>query len=835
MALTGIDLEKEKDGEPVEVLDSSDTETPFVNKITVEPIYLSDIEDDICKTKPATETPKITHYEKETVHMETGLKKDQSQYSSIKIDIQANLSERTNRKSTNICVADSIESYAELENVEENKDLFPNKRSREVIQDVNSTEEKASSGILKRKRMESTSVCEMSHKKKTSSDENAMCSGSDVNSSFKQIGDKETVEAVNLDSDFSTQIEVETMEKQDKVISYDFDKIDVKNLTSSPDYTVCDTQEVVSVQEVRSEGESTLVTVEISDKIEQIEQTRAQADDNIIDEINVVEKAEEKDPHTENRSSNSVVETEQFEKITQPNESNGKPINTNSTSASKTLLDTGQSVLMKQPVRTDANNALSNTTYEFKRVSSLSSTKETLSDKSEVVVTDIETTSESHILSTESIEIVGNEVMATEVSKQTLSENTDESTGESQEQTSANDTSQEMVIYLTENVPDDSETDSEYVISVEIPEKLLPIYTCQADTHQCSDTTCAAVSSDCVKQNLETEDEISAHETEAVGSTQSNVNVEQEDDTVANKDGNDGVTKTCDEKDFTEHVTVHIDQEHQNENEILKDGDVKSSESPVWEIVNIDEAKTQDAYDLKPSDEKLVNNNRIEAFPDHEKRDKKSDSRVESRAVSCYLPVTKTTKDEEVPMTNSSLISNTSNSQQNVESTRRTHTPSHEKNNVAGEIENTETTYTLKHPANSRKQQNMNIERKSGNISGEETVKGNKPINSRRTSEDKGSHGHLAPVRNITRRRAHPNIACARRTLEQPKNSGNPNLGNSETQARLSKRVAESIPSQSKKKLCVGSTASSGARTPRDGDVRGNVRDKLSSIIFNAL
>ena len=809
MALTGIDLEKEKDGEPVEILDSSDTEAPVVNKITVEPVYFSDIDEDTCRTKSATETHKVTHCNKEIVDMETGLKKDQSLYSATKTDIQVNLSERINRKSTNICVADSIESCVELEKVEENKDLFPTKRCHEILQDINSSEEEASGGILNT--MESISDFEMSHEKKTSGDENVMCSGSDVNSSFEQVGVEETVKAVNLNSDFSSQIEVERKEKQDKMISYDFGKRNVIYFTSSPDYTVCDSQEDVAVQEVHSEEESSLVTVEIADKTGQIEQTRSQADDNTINEINVVEKAAE-NPHTEN----------------------DKPNDTNSTFASKTLLDTGQCALMKQPIITDANNALNTTYHKLKRVSSsseVSCTKETLLDKSQVTVTDMETTSESHILSTVGIEIVGNKVMTTEVDKQTLCGNTDESTEESQEQTSTNDTSQEMMIYLTENGPDDSETDTEYVISVEIPKKLLPKYTCQDDTHQYSDTACGAVSSDCAKQSLEREDEISVRETEAVGSTQSNVNVEQEDDTGANKDGHDGVAKTCDEKDkdLTEHVTLFV-KEHQSKNEILKGGDVKSSESNVSKTVDIDEGKTTyeipaDASDLKLSDEKIANNNSIETFPDHEKRDKK---------IGSYFSVTKTTK-YEVPRTNPSFISNTSSIQQNVESTRRTDMPSHEENNVPDEIKNTKSTCTLELPANSPKEQNMNIERKNGNVSGEETMKGNKPINSRRTSEDERRHGPIALVRNITRRRAHPNIACARRTLQLPNNSGNPNLRNNETQTRLSKRVAESIPSQGKKKLCVGSTTSSGAHPPRDGNVRGSVRDKLSSIIFSAL
>ena len=440
-ALTGVDLRKENNIEPVEILDSSDTEAPVVNKITVEPIYFSDVDEDTSKIMTPSTAPNVTRYDKKAVDMKTGLDKNQNRYSATEIDLQVSVSERTNRKRTDVCVTDSTESCVDLEEVEQKGDILPSKSSHTVTENVNSKE----------KTTESKSDCEMSYKNKTSCDENLIYSGSDVSSLFEEVGVVDNNESWN--------------------------------------------------------------------------------------------------------SADNDVEAEKLEKIAQPDESNEKPVksagettkDTNCTSANEIVLDTGQFAVTKQPIVTESSDVLNNITDDnVKRVSSssgVSSTDETLLDKNQVVVTNIETISENNTLSTVGIEIVGNEVitanMAREVDKRVTSESANVSTEESQEQTSAD--GQEMIIYLTENAPCDSEADTEYVINVEIPEELLPKYRSQDDLHQYNDTTCAPVNSNCARPNVETEGEFSEHKMEPVGSAQIDVNVEQEDDIVANKDG---ATKT---------------------------------------------------------------------------------------------------------------------------------------------------------------------------------------------------------------------------------------------------------------------------------------------------
>ena len=262
-------------------------------------------------------------------------------------------------------------------------------------------------------------------------------------------------------------------------------------------------------------------------------------------------------------------------------------------------------------------------------------------------------------------------------------------------------------------------------------------------------------------------------------------------------------------EDITGLVTVNVANEHQNKDEILKDENVDSSGSNVSEIDNINEGKSQgETSDRKPGNEKQINDNGIELR----------------------------------------LLSNKHTIQQNMKSTRRTDIQT---NNVPVEVKNTESVCTLKYSDSSPKQRNMNIERKNGNISLKETRKRNEPLNSQRASKYEGIRGYLSLVRNTTRRAAHPNIACARKTQQRLSKSGNPNLRSNEPHAKLSKRISESIPNQNEKKLCVGpmvggsgaSTCSpgiglgtAGTSVLRDGgSVRGNVRDKLSSIIFNAL
>ena len=716
VALTGVDLRKENNGEPVEILDSSDTEAPFVNKITVEPIYFSDVDEATSKTMTPSTAPNVTHYDKKTVDMKTGLDKNQNRYSATEIDLQVSVSERINRKRTDVCVIDSNESCANLAEVAQKGDVCRSRSSHSVTENVISKEEFASSGTLKT--TDNKSDFEMSYKKKTC-DENLIYSGSDANSSFEEVG--------------------------------------------------------------------------------------------------VV---------TNNESGNSAdinVEVERLDKIAQPDESNEKPVksagkttnDTNSTSANEIVLDTGQFAVTMQPIVTETNDVLNNTTDDkLKWVSSssvVSSTNETFLDKNQVVVSDIETISENNTLSTIGIEIVGNEVitanMAREVDKRVASESAKVSTGESQEQTSAD--GQEMIIYLTENAPGNSETDTEYVINVEIPEQLLPKYRSQDDPHQYNDTACADVSSDCATKNLETENEFSQRRTEQAGSAQSDVNVEQEDDIVANKDG---ATKTCDRndkrkgEDITGLITVNVANERQNKDEILKDEDVDSSGSNVSEIDNIYEGKSQgETSDRKPGNEKQINYNGIEL----------------------------------------SLLSNKHTIQQNMKSIRRTDIQT---NNVPVKVKNTESVCTLTYSDSSPKKRNMNIERKNGNISVNETRIGNKPLNSQRASKYEGIRGHLSLFHNTTRRSAHPNIVCAKKTQQPPSNSGNPNLRNNESHAKLSKRISESIPNQTGKKLCVGPTQGGsvgsssisvgtvGVRVPCDGGgVGGSMRDKLSSIIFNAL
>ena len=706
-ALTGVDLRKENNVEPVEILDSSDTEAPVVNKITVEPIYFSDVDEDTSKIMTPSTAPNVTHYDKKAVDMKTGLDKNQNRYSVTEIDLQVSVSERTNRKRTDVCVTDSSESCVDLEEVEQKGDILPSKSSHTVAENVNSKEKVASIGTLKT--TESKSVCEMSYKNKTSCDENLIYSGSDVSSSFEEVGVVDNNESWN--------------------------------------------------------------------------------------------------------SADNDVEAEKLEKIAHPDESNEKPVksagqttkDTNCTSANEIVLDTGQFAVTKQPIVTESSDVLNNITDDnVKRVSSssgVSSTDETLLDKNQVVVTNIETISEHNTLSTVVIEIVGNEVitasMAREVDKRVTCECANVSTEESQEQSSAD--GQEMIIYLTQNTPGDSETDTEYVINVEIPEELLPKYGSQDDLHQYNDTACADVSSDCATKNLETENEFSQRRTKQAGSAQSDVNVEQEDDIVANKDG---ATKTYDRndkrkgEDITGLVTGNVANEHQNNDE-----NVDSSGSNVSEIDNINEGKSRgETSDRKPGNEKQINDNGMEL----------------------------------------SLLSNKHTIQQNMKSTRRTDIHA---NNVPVEVKNTESVCTLEYPDDSPKQLNMNIERKNGDIAVKETRKGNKPLNSQRASKYEGIRGHLSLFHNTTRRSAHPNIVCAKKTQQPPSNSGNLNLRNNESHAKLSKRISESIPNQNGKKLCVGPTEGGsisvgtvGVRVPCDGgSVGGSMRDKLSSIIFNAL